>query len=430
MESTFRLKILSMPLIFVWCAAIGLLTGPVATAQTPTVAATPPMGWNSWNHFAEKIDDATVRAQADAMVSSGMRDAGYVYINIDDTWEADRDAKGVIQTNKKFPDMKALSEYVHGKGLKLGIYSSPGPLTCASYTASYQHEQQDAMRYADWGIDYLKYDWCSYERIAPKPSLEDLKKPYNIMRAALNKVDRDIVFSLCQYGMGNVWEWGGDVGGNCWRTTGDISDSWGSMSTIGFSQAGHEKYAKPGNWNDPDMLVVGLVGWGPSLHTSRLRPDEQYTHISLWCLLSAPLLIGCDLSKIDDFTMNLLTNDEVLAVDQDPLGKQAGRVTKENGKEVWAKQMEDGSTVVGLFFVGEDASDPVKSFPWEEKSSARIFVQASDLGIKGKFIVSINDVAEIREIFRGFHQREVDLHYTSQQTAGKRYRELLITNFE
>ena len=177
------------------------------------------------------------------------------------------------------------------------------------------------------------------------------------------------------------------MGGNCWRTTGDISDSWGSMSTIGFSQAGHEQYAKPGNWNDPDMLVVGLVGWGPSLHPSKLKPDEQYTHISLWCLLSAPLLIGCDLTKIDDFTMNLLTNDEVLAVDQDPLGMQARRVSKGDGREVWAKQLDDGSMAVGLFFVGEDATDPVKSFPWGDQSSARITVPASDLGINGKFVV-------------------------------------------
>lgn len=283
--------------------------------------------------------------------------------------------------------MKDLSDYVHGKGLKLGIYSSPGALTCAGYTASYQHEQLDAQRYAEWGIDYLKYDWCSYEKIAPKPSLDELKKPYKVMRAALNSVDRDIIFSLCQYGMGNVWEWGGEVGGNCWRTTGDISDSWGSMATIGFDQAGHEKFAKPGNWNDPDMLVVGLVGWGPSLHPTNLKPNEQYTHISLWCLLSAPLLIGCDLSKIDDFTMSLLTNDEVLAIDQDPLGEQARRVSKENGEEVWAKRLEDGSVAVGMFFVGEDTGDPVNSFPWEERSTAKVIARASDFGIKGKFAV-------------------------------------------
>lgn len=365
----------------------------------PQVCLTPPMGWNSWNCWACAVDDQKVRAAADAFVNSGLINHGWTYINIDDCWEVQPDSKdpvlggaprnetGMINTNKKFPDMKSLGEYVHGKGLKLGIYSSPGSLTCAGYTASYRHEYQDASRYAGWGIDYLKYDWCSYDQIAPKPSLVDLKKPYQVMREALNKVDRDIVFSLCQYGMGNVWEWGGDVGGNCWRTTGDISDSWGSKATIGFSQAGHEKYAKPGNWNDPDMLVVGLVGWGPNLHSTGLKPNEQYTHISLWCLLSAPLLIGCDLSKIDDFTMNLLTNDEVLAVDQDPLGRQAGLVNRENGKEIWAKQLEDGSMAVGLFYVGEDAGDSVTSFPWEDKASETVTVNAADLRIDGKFSV-------------------------------------------
>lgn len=365
----------------------------------PTICLTPPMGWNSWNCWACAVDDQKVRAAADAFVNTGLINHGWTNINIDDCWEVKPDSKdpilggeqrdkdGMINTNKKFPDMKALSEYVHSKGLKLGIYSSPGPLTCAGFTASYQHEEKDAQRYADWGIDYLKYDWCSYGEIVKKPTLDDFKKPYRVMRAALDKVQRDIVFSLCQYGMGNVWEWGGEVGGNCWRTTGDISDSWGSMAGIGFNQTGHEKYAKPGNWNDPDMLVVGLVGWGPSLHPTNLKPNEQYTHISLWCLLSAPLLIGCDLSHIDDFTMNLLTNDEVLAVNQDPLGKQAGRVSKEDGREVWAKELEDGSRAVGLFFVGEDTKDPVKSFPWDDKISETITVHASDLGINGKFSV-------------------------------------------
>jgi alpha-galactosidase len=293
----------------------------------------------------------------------------------------------MINSNKKFPDMSALSAYVHDKGLKLGIYSSPGTTTCAGYTASYGHEQQDAEQYARWGIDYLKYDWCSYGDIAPKPTLEDLKKPYTVMRTALDKVDRDIVYSLCQYGMGKVWEWGGEVGGNCWRTTGDISDSWGSMAANGFGEAGHEQYAKPGNWNDPDMLVVGDVGWGPNLHPTNLTPNEQYTHISLWCLLSAPLLIGCDLSKLDAFTLNLLTNDEVLAVNQDPLGIQASCISRKNGEEIWAKRLEDGSTAVGLFFTGEDVKDPVKSFPWADKRSTTITIDGSVLGISGKFKV-------------------------------------------
>ncbi len=383
---------------------LGRSTSQFRIVVGPTICLTPPLGWNSWTCWACAVDDEEVRAAADAFVKTGLIDHGWTYINIDDCWSIQpnskdpilggsaRDTNGMINTNKKFPDMNALSEYVHHRGLKLGIYSSPGPQTCAGYTGTYGYETQDAERFAEWGIDYLKYDWCSYGEIAPKPSPEDLRKPYIVMEAALKSVNRDIVYSLCQYGMGNVWEWGGGIGGNCWRTTGDISDSWGSMSTIGFSQAGHEKYAKPGNWNDPDMLVVGMVGWGPNLHPSGLTPNEQYTHISLWCLLSAPLLIGCDLTRLDPFTLNLLTNDEVLAVDQDPLGRQAGLISKGGGKEVWAKPLEDGSYAVGLFFVGEDAADPVASFPWEIKSSEKVTVMFSDLGLHGK--------ATVRDLWR------------------------------
>ena len=265
------------------------------------ISLTPPMGWNSWNCWAEAVDADKVKAAADAMVKTGLINHGWTYINIDDCWaikpgsrdpltsgEA-RDKDGMINANKKFPDMKALSNYVHEKGLKLGIYSSPGPTTCAGFTASYQHEDKDALRFAEWGIDYLKYDWCSYGGIDTNKTLESFQKPYEVMRKSLDKVNRDIVYSLCQYGMGNVWEWGTQIGGNCWRTTGDISDSWFSMSQNGFNSNGHEKYASPGHWNDPDMLVVGLVGWGPNLHPSKLTPDEQYTHISLWCLLASPL---------------------------------------------------------------------------------------------------------------------------------------------
>jgi alpha-galactosidase len=348
------------------------------------IALTPPMGWNSWNCFAHAVDDAKVRSAADAMVQSGLIDHGWTYINIDDCWEIKpgskdpllqgepRDQNGMINTNKKFPDMKALCDYIHGKGLKVGIYSSPGPLTCAGFTGSYQYEEQDARRYAQWGFDYLKYDWCSYSRVARGRSLPVLKKPYQVMRAALDTVHRDIVFSLCQYGWGNVWEWGAEVGGNSWRTTGDIVDTWSSMSKIGFSQAGHEKYAGPGHWNDPDMLVVGMVGWG-NLHPTKLTPHEQYTHISLWCLLCSPLLIGCDMAQLDEFTLNLLTNDEVLEVSQDPLGKQAGRVSQADNLEVWAKEMEDGSLAVGLFNRGEMENNVVAKW--------------SDLGLSGKKIV-------------------------------------------
>ncbi len=321
------------------------------------LALTPPMGWNSWNCFAGAVDDAKIRAAADAMVASGLINHGWSYINIDDCWEGSRDENGRIQSNNRFPDMKALADYVHSKGLKIGIYSSPGPKTCAGFTASWQHEGLDAQQYADWGFDYLKYDWCSYSEIAGNRDpnslpLETLQKPYALMRDELAKVPRDIVFSLCQYGDGAVWKWGAQVGGNCWRTTGDISDTWGSMTSNGFGSAGKEPFAGPGHWNDPDMLVVGKLGWG-KLRPTRLTPNEQYTHISLWCLLSSPLLIGCDMSQLDTFTLNLLSNDEVLAVDQDPLGSQASRIWQDADLEIWAKDMEDGSKVVGLFNRGE-----------------------------------------------------------------------------
>ena len=334
------------------------------------IALTPPMGWNSWNCFACDVTDVNVRSAADAMVSSGLIQHGWTYINIDDCWEAARDEQGNILSNKKFPNMKGLTDYVHSQGLRIGLYSSPGPKTCAGYTASYQHEVSDAKRYGEWGFDYLKYDWCSYGGIAPRPDHAALLKPYQVMRDALNQVPRDIVFSLCQYGMGNVWEWGAEVGGNCWRTTGDITDTWSSMSGIGFNQAGHEKFAGPSHWNDPDMLVVGYVGWSAKVRPTKLTPNEQYTHISLWCLLCSPLLIGCDMTKLDEFTLGLLTNDEVIDVSQDPLGRQAGRIAKTGQTEVWAKDMEDGSKIVGLFNRGEDLTP--------------VTVKFSDLGLSGQ----------------------------------------------
>jgi alpha-galactosidase len=325
------------------------------------IALTPPMGWNSWNCFGGAVTADKVKAAADAMVTSGLINHGWQYINIDDFWEVHRDSKdpslqgpqrdaeGRIDPNPRFPDMAGLVRYIHDKGLKAGLYSSPGPWTCGGCVGSHQHETDDAASYADWGFDYLKYDWCSYKTIAKDRSLETLKAPYLVMRDALRKQPRDIVFSLCQYGMGDVWQWGESVGGNLWRTTGDITDTWASMANIGFNQAGHEKNAGPGHWNDPDMLVVGHVGWGKGLHPTRLTPAEQYTHVSLWALLAAPLLIGADMTQLDAFTLGLLTNDEVLDVDQDPLGRQAARLSQEGEREVWARPLEDGSHAVGLF---------------------------------------------------------------------------------
>ena len=315
-----------------------------------SIGLTPVLGWNSWNAWGLSVDDKKVRISAKSLADK-LSAHGWAYINIDDGWEAPRRAAdGRILTNDKFPDLKATAAYVHSLGLKMGIYSSPGATTCGGYLGSWQHEAQDARSYNAWGIDYLKYDMCSYRDISgSNPSLEALQKPYIVMRAALDSVPRDIIYSFCQYGMGDVWRWGADVGGNSWRTTGDINDSWESMSEIGFSQDSIAPFANPGHFNDPDMLVVGKVGWGSSQHDTHLTPDEQYTHISLWSLLSAPLLIGCDLGHVDKFTLGLLTNDEVLAIDQDSLGMAARQVIRTDSFQVWKKTLADGSYAVGLF---------------------------------------------------------------------------------
>ena len=326
-------------------AAISLFFALPAIAQKDGLAALPPMGWNSWNHFKDKVDDASVRAAAEAMVSSGMRDAGYVYVNIDDTWEGERDAQGRITTNSKFPDMKALADFVHSKGLKLGIYSSPGALTCAKYAGSLGHEVQDAQTYAAWGIDYLKYDLCGLRvemKAAPTPEAAHkiMFDAYVKMRDALKSTGRPIVYSLCQYGEDAVWEWGPEVGGNLWRTTGDINDHYSRMAEIGFGQAGLARFAGPGHWNDPDMLEVGNGG---------MNKDEYRTHMSLWAILAAPLLAGNDLSKMTPETIALLTNKDVIAVDQDPAGKQGDRIWAQGPIEVWSRTLTDGSVAVGIF---------------------------------------------------------------------------------
>jgi len=361
--------------------AVCLTTACLAADLAPT----PPMGWNSWNKFAAKVDDRAVRGMADAMVSSGMKDAGYIYVNIDDTWEGQRDAQGNIQSNSKFPDMKGLADYVHGKGLKIGIYSSPGPKTCAGYEGSYQHEEQDAKTWAAWGIDYLKYDWCSADKVY-KPS--DMPAVYKKMGDALKATGRPIVYSLCQYGLQKVWEWGASVGGNLWRTTGDIEDKWDSMSTIGFDkQTNLEKYAGPGHWNDPDMLEVGNGG---------MTNVEYQTHMSLWAMLSAPLLAGNDLRDMTPAIHDILTNKEVIAVDQDKLGDQGRRFSKDGGGEAWVKQLANGDLAVGLFNRSEGMETVVAQ--WEI------------LGLRGKH--KVRDLWTHTEIgsFRDGYSAAVQAH--------------------
>jgi alpha-galactosidase len=317
------------------------------------------MGWNSWNYFAGKVTDKDIRDTADLLVSTGMRDAGYVYVNIDDTWEGQRDASGKIQSNEKFPDMKALADYVHSKGLKLGIYSSPGPKTCARFEGSLGHEDQDAATYAEWGIDYLKYDLCSYGGVMKMQAPDDpaaqnrlMHEAYERMHQAILKTGRPMVYSLCQYGMDSVWEWAPEVGGNLWRTTGDISATFDRMSLIGRSQAGLAKFAEPGHWNDPDMLEVG---------NGKLTLDENFTHMTLWAMLAAPLIAGNNLTQMKPEIAAILMNKEVIAIDQDPLGKQGDRVFADGPVEIWAKPLKNGdghkSTAVAIFNFGESPSE-------------------------------------------------------------------------
>jgi len=389
------------PVTFSAKNAVGSATKSFTFVAEGQLALTPAMGWNSWNAYGRAVSDSLARAAADAMVSKGLIDHGWTYVNLDDGWERSaretdplyegpvRADDGTMLTNKKFPNMKALGDYIHGKGLKFGIYSGPGPTTCQRLEASWQHELQDFQTFAKWGVDYLKYDWCGYSSVlAPgetNQQLPVLKRPYQVGREALNKVARDIIYSLCQYGWGNVWEWGAEKGieGNSWRTTGDITDTWESMSTIGFRQVGNSKYASPGHWNDPDMLVIGKVGWGPRLRDSHLTPNEQYIHITLWTLLASPLLLGNDLTQMDDFELGLVTNDEVLAVHQDPLGKAADRVSRNGELEVWSRPLADGSLAVGLF--NRDEMDMKVGVKWSElgitgRQKVRDLWRQKDLG--------------------------------------------------
>ena len=324
-----------------------------------TIALTPPMGWNSWNCWGLSVTQDKVVSSAKALIEKGLADYGYCYMNIDDGWEAPkRNADGTIAVNEKFPSMKELGDWLHSEGLKFGIYSSPGDLTCGGYLGSIDHELQDAESYNSWGVDYLKYDWCGYGRKhATEPDRQTVAsyvRPYLLMERCLRQQPRDIFYSLCQYGMADVWKWGHAVDANSWRTTGDITDTWESLYEIGFGlQPDLYPYAQPGHWNDPDMLIVGKVGWSNNLRDSRLTPDEQYTHISLWTLLASNMLIGCDIAQMDEFTVSLLCNHEVNAVNQDILGKQAQRVVLDGTIQIWSRPLSDGSYAVGIFNVGK-----------------------------------------------------------------------------
>ena len=328
-----------------------------------TIALTPPMGWNSWNCWGLTVSQDKVLSSARALIEKGLADYGYSYINVDDAWQAEkRNADGTIAVNAKFQDMKGLGDWLHKHGLKFGIYSSPGDRTCGNYLGSINHERQDAETYNAWGVDYLKYDWCGYtKKHNTEPdngTVASFVRPYLLMERYLREQPRDIFYSLCQYGMQDVWKWGYAVDGNSWRTTGDITDTWASLYDIGFvRQRDLHPYAGPGHWNDPDMMIVGKVGWSATLRDSRLTPDEQYTHVSLWALLAANMLIGCDLAQLDDFTIGLLCNNEVNAVNQDVLGKQAKCEVDEDGIQIWKRPLSDGTYAVGIFNLNkEDAT--------------------------------------------------------------------------
>jgi alpha-galactosidase len=385
--------------------AIGSTDRVVKIVVGDTLALTPPMGWNHWYTHYHRITDKLFREAADAMISSGMADFGYQYVSIDDCWmvkpgSADpmiggdpRDASGAIRPNKHFPDMKALTGYIHSKGLKAGIYTSPGPLTCARYTGSWEHEETDARKFAEWGFDFLKYDWCGYRTVAGGETLEHRKKPYARMGAILKTLERDIVFNLCQYGMSDVWKWGAEVGGHCWRTTGDVGLIKEESNLPGFyngglSNAKHHEYAGPGAWNDPDYILIGIIGNAHRIEEqpqpTKLTANEQYSYMSMWALMASPLFFSGDMGRLDEFTLNVLCNAEVIDVNQDALGKQA-RIVRQTGEEVvFSKPMEDGSVAVGLFNLAADSRTlTVKwsEFEFEGKARVRDLWRHRDVGV-------------------------------------------------
>jgi alpha-galactosidase len=347
-----------------------------------TLALTPPMGWNHWYTHYDRITDKLVREAADAMVASGMADAGYSFVSIDDCWMNAprhhdplragplRDSSGRIIANKYFPDMRALTDYIHHYGLKAGIYTSPGHLTCGGFCGSYGHEAQDAQQFAEWGFDLLKYDWCSYSEIAKTDSGDEsakLKKPYLQMGTILKNQSRDIVFNLCQYGMGAVWEWGAEVGGHSWRTAGDLGFELNRVFEVALANAAHRDWSRPGAWNDPDYIQIGYIGDARGMgqpQPCRMSGTEQHAFMSLWALSAAPLFFSGDMGRLDPFTLSVLCNPEVIEVDQDPLG-QCGRVIPQTKDSfLMLKDLEDGGKALGLCNGGRS---PVKmAVNWKE----------------------------------------------------------------
>ena len=376
-----RVLAASVAIVSLSPSAMAETTQEIVNKAPNGLALTPPMGWNSWNKFACNITEDTVRKTADAMVSSGMRDAGYQYVVIDDCWHGERDVNGFIEADpEKFPSgIKALADYIHSKGLKFGIYSDAGRMTCGKRPGSQGHEYQDAIQYARWGVDYLKYDWCfTGDRNA--------KEAYALMADALRSTGRDIVLSICEWGTAKPWEWAKNIG-NLWRTTGDIWDSFDKkdkahdwalpvMAIVDINEPLWQ-HAGPGHWNDPDMLEVGNGG---------MTTAEYRSHFSLWAMMAAPLMAGNDIAKMDEATRSILLNKDVIAIDQDRLGVQGRRVAKDGDREIWVRPLADGGKALLLFNRG---SQPV-----------RIRATGEQLGVSANFKAKVWDLWAHKEAKR------------------------------
>ena len=399
--------------------AMGESTKSLLIKIGDTIALTPPIGWNGWNSWARDIDGEKVLASANAMVKMGLRNHGWTYINLDDAWQGQRSGKyNALQPNDKFPEFKKMIDQIHGMGLKLGIYSTPWISSYAGYAGAssnfengvfpdsiknnkrafryigkYRFEKEDAMQMAEWGVDYLKYDW----RI-------DLNSAER-MSAALKKSGRDIIYSLSNSApFAQVKDWARIS--EAWRTGPDIRDNWYSLYVSAFKLDKWASYTGPGHWNDPDMMILGNVTTGSKLHATRLTADEQYSHVSLFCLLSAPLLIGCPIEQLDAFTLNLLTNDEVIAIDQDPLGKSARLVSEENDVQIWLKPLEDGSYAVGMFNVDGFQKTPQSYFRWGDEKAKDYKLDLIKLGLKGNYLV--------RDVWK---QKDIGVYSTMVNTS-------------
>ena len=376
------------------------------------LALTPHMGWNSWYCHQTMITQDIMERSAKVMYDRGLINFGYLYVNIDDGWEVvvsdhwvkrhgkgdilsgeARNPDGTVRTNRNFPDMKKMTGYIHSLGLKAGLYSSPGSATCGGYAGSLGHEAQDVQSYCDWGFDFLKYDWCSYGREVKGSALDELQKPYRLISSILKDAPRDIVLNICQYGMGEVWKWGREVGGHSWRTAGDLGWETGKLSKTMFTAGAFNEtirqYSGPNGWNDPDYLLFGKIwNWQEGREVSSpMSPSEQYTCMTLWCMMSAPLIFSGELLSLDEFTQNILCNAEVIDVNQDKLGKPGYSIYKQDFTEIWKKELHDGSTAVAIFNKGPlqtTVNADWKALGYEGRYQVRDLWRQKDLGTTAK----------------------------------------------